>query len=167
MKSNNNTRLPQHFREFLVELNRYQVAYIIIGGYALGAYGHARGTKDLDVFIDATKENAQKMWQACVAYGIPEESLTLDMFLLPKMIGVGEPPFRIEVLKKLDTVDFQYAYARAKIIQVDNLPVRVVDLDDLILLKHAAVRGRNKARDSEDLSFLQKLKASLAKKKKS
>ena len=42
-----------------------------------------------------------------------------------------------------------------------------IDLNDLILLKHAAVKGRNKARDSEDLSFLQKLKAALSQRGKS
>lgn len=44
---------------------------------------------------------------------------------------------------------------------VDGVAINVVDLDDLILLKKAAVKGRDKARDSEDLSFLQKLKAKL------
>lgn len=36
-KSNLNTQFPQHFREFLIELNRYEAEYMVIGGYALGA----------------------------------------------------------------------------------------------------------------------------------
>ncbi len=156
-----NIYLPQHFREFLVELNRHQAEYMVIGGYALGAYGRARGTNDLDVFINATEENASRMKQACVSYGIPANSLTLEMFLVHRMIAIGEFPLRIEIIKKLDTVDFKYAYQRVKTMQVDNLAVPVVNLDDLIRLKHAAVKGRNKARDSEDLTFLQKLKAAL------
>ncbi len=163
--SNSNMRFPENFREFIIVLNRFQVEYMIIGGYAIGAYGYARGTNDLDIFINATPENAQKMKQACAAYGIDEKHIELDMFLVPKMVVIGEPPLRIEVLKKLDTVDFQYAYARVKTVQVDKLPLRVVSLDDLILLKQAAVKGRDKARDTEDLSFLQKLKASLTNKK--
>lgn len=119
----------------------------------------------MDVFINATTENAKRVWQACVAYGIDENSLSMEMFLAPRLAAVGDAPFRIEIIKKLDTVDFKYAYARATTVQIDNLPVRVVGLDDLILLKHAAVKGRNKARDSEDLSFLQKLKAALARNK--
>ncbi|MGB3848415.1 MAG: hypothetical protein WA958_00495 [Tunicatimonas sp.] len=161
-----NTYLPQHFRDFLTELEHHQAEYIVIGGYALGAYGRARGTNDLDVFINATKENAQRMVQACVSYGIPVESLTLKMFMVPRMIAIGEFPLRIEIIKKLYTVDFEYAYQRVKTMQVDNLAVPVVDLNDLILLKQAAVKGRNQARDSEDLSFLQKLKAALSKRDK-
>ena len=103
------------------------------------------------------------MKQACVAYGIDGETLTLEMFLVPRMVVIGKAPLRIEIIKKLDVVDFQYAYTRTTITHVDGLPLKVVSLDDLILLKHAAVKGRNQARDSEDLSFLQKLKVALNK----
>lgn len=161
-----NTYLPQHFREFLIELNRHEVEYLVIGGYALGAYGRARGTNDLDVFINATEENAPKVKQACISYGIPSESLTLEMFLVPRMVAIGEFPLRIEVIKKLDAVDFKYAYQRVKTMNVDGMSVPIVNLNDLILLKQAAVKGRDKARDAEDLSFLQKLKAALSKGKK-
>ena len=87
------------------------------------------------------------------------------MFLVPKMIGIGEPPLRIEILKKLDTVDFNYAYERSELKKVDGLDIRVVGLDDLILLKRAAAQGRSKARDSEDLTFLEKLKSRLSRRK--
>ncbi|MGB3779581.1 MAG: hypothetical protein WA960_14570 [Tunicatimonas sp.] len=161
MSDNLNIHLPEYFREFLTELNHHDVEYMLIGGYAMGTYGHVRTTGDLDIFIEATRANAKKMMQACIAYGIEEENLLLDMFMVPRMVVIGEAPLRIEIIKKLDTVDFKYAYQRVKTMQVDNLAVPVVNLDDLIRLKHAAVKGRNKARDSEDLTFLQKLKAAL------
>ncbi len=74
------------------------------------------------------------------------------------MIGIGQFPLRIETLKKLDIVDFKFAFQRAKKAIVDGVSINVVDLDDLILLKKAAIKGRNKYRDIEDLSFLEKLK---------
>lgn len=82
--------------------------------------------------------------------------------MVPKMIGIGQPPLRIEILKKLDTVDFEYAFERATFKKVDGLNIRVISLDDLILLKEAARKDRSKARDTEDLSFLQKLKKRLS-----
>jgi len=91
--SNSNTRFPEHFKEFIRELNRFQVEYMLIGGYALGAYGHVRGTDHLDIFINATEKNAQKMEEACSAYGIPDEALKPEMFLIPRMVVIGEPPF--------------------------------------------------------------------------
>lgn len=162
MKNNQNNIFPAHFREFIEALNKNSVEYLLIGGYAVGAYGHIRGTGDLDIFINATEENAIKAISACVDFGIEKEALKKEMFLVPKMVGIGEIPLRIEILKKLDTVDFPYAYQRARQIIVDGLQIKVISLEDLILLKEAAVKGRNKSRDSEDLSFLQKLKEKLS-----
>jgi len=154
-----NTKFPSHFREFIVELNKYHVEYMLIGGYALGVYGHIRATNDLDIYINATEENASKMVQVCIAYGIPAENIKKEMFLVQKMIGIGQPPLRIEILKKLDVIDFKHAFQRVKKIRIDEILINVVNLDDLILLKKAAIKGRNKSRDMEDLSFLEKLKA--------
>lgn len=158
MRSNQNNVFPSHFREFVEALNNNEVEYLLIGGYALGAYGHIRSTGDLDIFVNATEENADKAISACIDYGIPQEHLKKEMFLVAKMIGIGEIPLRIEILKKLDAVDFKYAFQRAIKAVVDGLQINVVSLEDLIQLKKAAVKGRNKSRDSEDLIFLQKLK---------
>ena len=156
-----NNKFPTHFKDFIVELNKHKVEYMLIGGYALGVYGHIRATNDLDIYINATEENALKMVKACIDYGIPEESINNEMFLVQQMIGIGQPPLRIEILKKLDMVDFEYAFQRVKKTSVEGVSINVVDLDDLILLKKAAVKARNKSRDVEDLSFLEKLKAKL------
>ncbi len=154
-RSNNN--LPSHFRDFIIELNKHEAEYLLVGGYALGVYGHIRATNDLDIYINATEENAKKMVKVCVDYGIPIDSIQRGMFLTPKMVGIGQPPLRIEILKKLD-IDFKYAFERAKKVTVDAIKINVIDLDDLIQLKKAAVKGRSNSRDSEDLSFLEKLK---------
>jgi len=138
---------------------------MLIGGYALGAYGYIRSTNDLDIYINATEENALKMLDACGDYGIPVDSIRKEMFLVPKMIGIGDPPLRIEILKKLDVVDFSYAFQRTKKVEVDGVLMNVVGLDDFILMKKAAVQGRNKSRDIEDLDFLEKLKINLFGKK--
>jgi predicted nucleotidyltransferase len=153
-----NNRLPDHFRDFIIQLSSHQVEYLIIGGYAVGSYGHVRGTNDLDIFINATPLNAEKLILACQDYGIEKDNLSLDMFLVPRMIGIGTPPLRIEILKKLDVVDFEFAFQRKRRIRVDGELLNVISLDDLILLKKAAIRGRNQPRDTEDLTFLEKIK---------
>jgi len=61
----------------------------------------------------------------------------------------------------LDVVDFKYAFQRSKKIKIDNVAINIIGLDDLILLKKAAVNDRNKSRDQEDLTFLQRLKDKL------
>ena len=126
MGKNQNNRFPTLFKEFIEQLNEKGVEYLLIGGYAMGAYGHIRSTGDLDIFINATEENAEKAILACIDYGIPKESLHRDMFTVPKMIGIGEPPLRIEILKKLDAVDFRYAYQRSRTAKIDGLEIKVI-----------------------------------------
>ena len=156
-----NDRFPSHFRDFINELNNKKVEYLLIGGYAMGAYGHHRGTGDLDIFINATEHNAKRLMKACTDYGISVDQLNKEMFMVPKMVGIGHPPLRIELLKKLDAIDFEYAYQRVQLKRVDGLEIRVASIDDLILLKKAARKDRSKSRDLEDLSFLEKLKIRL------
>ena len=86
MRDSPNNRFPNHFRDFINELNNREVEYLLIGGYAMGVYGHHRGTGDLHIFINASEDNAKKMVNASIAYGIPEEQLKTEMFLVPKMI---------------------------------------------------------------------------------
>lgn len=162
---NQNTSFPENFRSIIEAFNKHKVEYLLIGGFAMGAYGHVRSTGDLDIFIHATKENAVRALQACIDFGIDKEDLKEEMFLVEKMIGIGMPPLRIEILKKLDKVDFKFAYQRAEIKTIDGLRIHVVSLDDLILLKEAAVKGRDKERDREDLNFLKKFKVALKRKK--
>lgn len=160
-----NSSFPENFRSIIEAFNKHKVEYLLIGGFAMGAYGHVRSTGDLNIFIHAIKENAERTLQACIDFGIDKEDLKEEMFLVEKMIGIGKPPLRIEILKKLDSVDFKYAFQRAEIKTIDGLEIKVVSLDDLILLKEAAVKGRDKERDSEDLIYLKQYKEALKRKK--
>ena len=158
MQKIDNSKLPQDFKDFVLALNECSVEYILIGGYALGVYGHIRATSDLDIFINATKKNAEKMKDACIRFGIPIDQIADEMFLVPKMVRIGDLPFRIEILKKLDNVDFQYAFDRKVVSKVDGVQINAISLDDLIILKKAAIKDRSVARDKEDLNYLEDLK---------
>ena len=158
MQKIDNSKLPQYFKDFVLALNEFNVEYILIGGYALGVYGHIRATGDLDIFINATKKNAKKIKNACIRFGIPIDQITDEMFLVPKMVRIGDLPFRIEILKKLDNVDFQYVFDRKVVAKVDGVLINAISLDDLIILKKAAIKDRSVARDKEDLNYLEDLK---------
>jgi len=164
--SPDNQKFPPHFREFIQALNNNDVEYMLIGGYAMGAYGHIRATSDLDIFINATENNADRLVQACIEYGIEQESLQKKMFLVPKMIGIGQPPLRIEILKHLDVIDFDLAYQRVMKREVDGVEIKVISLEDLTALKKAAIIDRGASRDSEDLDYLNKLNQLIKKKGK-
>jgi len=61
--------LPGDFKEFLKLLNSNSVEYLLIGGYAVGVYGHVRATNDLDVWVGIGAENAARIDRAVREFG--------------------------------------------------------------------------------------------------
>jgi hypothetical protein len=85
----------QDFKEFVELLNRHDVEYLIIGGYALGIYGYPRYTGDLDVWINPTPENGHKMTKVMDDFGFASMGLTeKDFSESGNVIQMGYPPFR-------------------------------------------------------------------------
>jgi len=147
--------LDKDFEDFVFLLNKYDVNYMIIGGYALAFHGRPRHTGDLDIWIDISEENAQKMFGVINEFGLASLGLQADDFLQKGIITqIGYPPLRIDILNEIDGVEFNDAYNNKLIIDIDGLPISYISLDDLI--KNKQVSGRQ--RDLSDVSELNKLK---------
>ncbi|MBF2086756.1 DUF6036 family nucleotidyltransferase [Thermoleptolyngbya sp. C42_A2020_037] len=144
--------LPSDFKDFLRLLNSKQVEYLLIGGYAVGYYGYARATADIDIWIAINPENAQKVVDAIREFGFNVEGLTPELFLQPNKIArMGVPPFRIEVLTTISGVSFEECYAEKTVDVLDGVEVNIISLKDLKLNKQAS--GRLK--DLNDLENLE------------
>ena len=90
-------RLPPDFKEFLRLLNANRVEYLVVGGYAVGLHGYPRATVDLDVWVRATPDNAERLVQALRAFGFDLPTLQSQLFVDPRsIVRFGTPPFRIE-----------------------------------------------------------------------
>lgn len=138
-------------RDLLLVFNAHSVRYLLVGGYAYSHYTQPRATKDLDVFVDPTPENAILVYQALAEYGAPLSGMT------PKDFHEGESWFqigvalsRIDIIQSIDAVDFKTAWENSEAGMADNIPVRYISLDDLIRNKLAVGRLRDLA-DVEDL----------------
>ena len=53
--------LNKHFQDFLGLLEKHNVEYVIVGGYAVGVHGFPRYTGDMDVFVGTSSENAGRL----------------------------------------------------------------------------------------------------------
>jgi hypothetical protein len=90
--------LARDFKEFLKLLNSNRVEYLLIGGYAVGIYGHIRATNDLDIWVNVSPENATKIERALRQFGFAAEELTSGLFLARNnVVRRGVPPIRIEI----------------------------------------------------------------------
>ena len=143
--------LHPDFKEFLRLLNSHEVRYLLVGGYAVGYHGYPRATGDLDLWIETSEANSQKLASAFREFGMPAEAITKSIFLeAGKVIRMGVPPVRLEVITSASGVDFNECYANREIIESDGIPINFISLQDLKKNKRAA--GRHK--DLEDLDHL-------------
>src|SRR5512145_3148534 len=102
--------MNRDFNELLLAFNANGVDYLIVGAHALAVYGHVRATKDLDIWIRADRENAERVLRAVSEFGAPVGDLTLDDLTRPGTIfQIGLPPLRIDVITEIDGVSFTNA----------------------------------------------------------
>ena len=132
-------------------MTRHRVEYLLVGGYAVGYFGHVRATVDLDVWIRRDGENAQRIVEALRDFGFTDADLSRELFETPdRIIRLGVPPLRIEIHTSISGVSFRECHARHVIGNIDGLDVPVVCLADLRCNKMAS--GRTK--DLADLDAL-------------
>jgi len=73
--------LARDFKEFLKLLNSNSVEYLLIGGYAVGIYGHVRATNDLDIWVNVSPDNATRIDCALREFGFAGSGLIPELFL--------------------------------------------------------------------------------------
>lgn len=143
--------LNQDFREFIQLLNANQVRYLVVGGYAVALHGYPRYTKEMDIWIDMTQENAARIVQALEHFGFGSLGLKQEDFLEEDtIIQLGYPPRRIDIITTLPGVNFNACYTTRKSVVLDDVPVNFIDLESLKQNKRATGRAQDLA-DLENL----------------
>ncbi len=144
----------QDFTEFIHCLNASGVEYMLVGGYATILHGYNRTTGDLDIWVNRTKDNYERIDKAFQQFQMPVFDMTLDKFLYDPQIDVftfGRPPVCIDIMIKVKGLDFYETYKNSEKRVIENeLTVNVIHLKGLISAKKAA----NRAKDQDDLAHL-------------
>ncbi len=144
-------QLPQDFKDFLKLLKSYEVRYLLIGGYAVIYHGYPRATGDMDIWVDISPENALKLVEVLKEFGFEVPELSPELFLEQgKVIRMGLPPVRIELLTSISGVSFDECFDSRIIEKMDDVEINIINLEFLKRNKQAS--GRYK-----DLSDLENL----------
>ena len=123
----------------------------MVGGYAVGHHGYPRATADLDIWIATTEANAEKVADALREFGFNSPQLTPQLFREhDKVVRMGLPPVRIEILTTISGVSFEACFARRTVADLGGEPVNFISLEDLKANKRAAARHQDLA-DLENL----------------
>ena len=142
------------FKELLTILNACQVSYLVVGGYAYIYYAEPRYTKDIDLWILPSLENAIRLRQALLQFGGWVEGMTLEHFTTERtMFQIGLPPCRVDFLTSIPGLEFDSAYAARKVADIDGLAVPLIALTDLITAKRASGREQ----DLRDVAGLERI----------
>lgn len=147
-------RVEKDFKEFIALLNRHDVHYLIIGGFAYSFYAEPRYTKDIDILIEQTQENAKKILDAIKDFGFEDLRLTEKDFLeAGQTIQLGMDPVRIDILTSVKGVDFPKFWQNRVTGRYGDIFVFFISKPDLIHCKR--ISGRKQ--DLADIEKLEKI----------
>ncbi|MGD8209531.1 MAG: hypothetical protein PVH37_10340 [Desulfobacterales bacterium] len=92
-------KTEKDYEEFLELLNKHSVRYCVIGAFALAYHARPRYTKDIDILIEPTTDNAKRLLIALDEFGFGSLNLAVDDFTNPgNIIQLGYEPVRIDII---------------------------------------------------------------------
>lgn len=150
--------LSQDHADLLSALNAHGAKYLVVGGYAVGAYSQPRATKDLDIFILCSEENSVAVFRALAQFGAPVAGFKPSDFNDRRSyFQMGEPPLRVDILQVLSGIGFSESWQdRCYGTVNESFEVPVISREKLILNKLAAGRTRDIA-DVEEMERARRL----------
>jgi hypothetical protein len=149
--------ITEDFRDLLVELADAGADFVVLGGHAVAYHGHPRATKDLDVLVRASRDNAARVYRALAAFGAPLAAFEVreaDFATYDGVLQVGVPPRRIDILNRADGISFDDAVSAGDSFELEGRRIPVIGLDALLRNKRATKRQQDRA----DVEALERLR---------
>jgi hypothetical protein len=143
-----------HFFDLLFEFNGARVRYLLVGAHVLSYYGRPRTTGDLDLWVEPTRRNAERVFRALEEFGAPLAGISPVDFRTPGTVfQIGVAPSRIDILTSLSQVVFATAWRNRRRARYGGLPISLLSERDFIRNKKAVGRPRDLA-DAEEVERL-------------
>jgi hypothetical protein len=139
------------FEDMLALLHRHRAQYLIVGGLAFIFHAKPRFTKNIDLWINPTRENLRRTNQALAEFGSPE---LLEFGHRDQILQLGVPPSRIDLILEMPGVRFATAWRKRLRSRYGHAPANWIDLDSLIRAKSRIRQPRHQ----EDARVLRAVK---------
>jgi predicted nucleotidyltransferase len=137
-------KINSDFKDLLRLFVDESVRFLVVGGYAVIKYTEPYYTKDLDIWIEASPENAKRALRALTRFGAPTGGVTLEELTDPDLIyQIGIEPVRIDVMAAVPGLTFASAWKNRTVADFDSVTVPVLSLDDALASKQAAGRPKD------------------------
>ncbi len=120
------------------------VEYLVVGAHAVIQYAEPRFTKDLDVWVNPSPQNAERVYRALADFGAPLIDVTQESFTDPELIyQIGVAPNRIDILMGIAGVEFDEAWENRFESTYGGVPIPVIGKAELIRAKRASGRPQD------------------------
>jgi hypothetical protein len=137
--------LNEDYKEMLQILLNNKVKFLVVGAYAMGIHGYPRATGDIDIWVEASSENSGKIHQSLSEFGAPLSEVTKSTFCEQGIVfQIGVAPRRIDIITKIDGVDFKKASSDKQEIEVEGIKIPFLSKKNLIKNKESTGREKDK-----------------------
>jgi hypothetical protein len=144
-------KLERDRREFIELLNARDVRYVIVGAFALAHHGRPRYTGDIDFFVEASPENAERLNQVLEYFGFANVGVVEEDFTAAdQVVQLGVEPYRMDLMTSISGVSFVEAWTTREYGDLDGLQVPYISRE--LLKRNKAAVGRKQ--DLADLDYL-------------
>lgn len=144
-------KTEKDYEEFLELLNKHDIRYCIIGAFALAFHARPRYTKDMDILVEATNDNAKRLLAALREFGFGSLNLSVEDFSSKgNIIQLGYEPVRIDIITSIKGLEFADIWESRIQGPYGKQTVNFIDRQNLIRSKKLS----NRAQDKADLDLL-------------
>lgn len=134
-------------------LNARGARYVVVGATAMQLWGTSRATNDIDILIEPTVQNAERVLEAlsAVGFGFSLEHLPEEVAAKTVTI-IGDSP-RVDVLTRAWNLRWSDAAPRAITFEIEGVPIPTASIEDLIASKRT-----NRLQDAADIEVLEEIR---------
>jgi hypothetical protein len=141
--------LNSDYKDMLQVLLDNGVRFLLVGAYAMGAHGYPRATGDIDIWVESTAENSERVYRSMAAFGAPLHEIDETTFVKAGVVfQIGVAPRRIDIMSAISGVEFDQAYQHRRTVEIEGMSIPILSYDDLVRNKRAT--GRDKDRLDAD-----------------
>ncbi len=139
-------KLPPDWSEFIGLLCSRHVRFLVVGAHALAAHGRPRATGDLDLWVEPTAANAERVGRAIREFGFVQLGSEVAEFAKPdRMATMGLPPLRIDVMTSVSGLSFRRAWGRRVLLRFGRHEIGFLSREDLLDNKRSSGRPKDLA----------------------
>ena len=147
------TSYQTHLAEVCARLSEHEARFVLVGASALQLWGSTRATRDIDILIEPTVANAERVLAALstIGYGFDRDFLAEEIASKPVTV-IGDDP-RVDILTVAWSVHYAEAHRDAKVFEVEGVKIPTASIDHLIASKRT-----NRLQDAADIEVLEEIK---------